>query len=117
LWRDVGFGNRKECFDGDNGHLPLACRWLVWVSLRHKGREFSETDREYFQNLLYRSESAEAAQRRIDGELASLAKRIGENTQALAASLNTTRDAGEPAFGLPPSEPSTASNKGQLIFF
>ena len=132
---------------------------------RHKGRVFSETDREYFQNLLYRSESAEAkletmepelgrtrdraniledshriiqeelanerqfnlslnadlsrerahrkfledkltdqsealeaAQRRIDGELASLAKRIGENTQALAKSLNATRDGGEPAF-------------------
>jgi hypothetical protein len=27
-----------------------------------------------------------------------LAKRIGENTQALAESLNATRDAGEPAF-------------------
>ena len=132
---------------------------------RHKGRVFSESDREFFQNLLFRSETAEAkletmepelgrtrdraniledshriiqeelanerqfnlslnadlsrerahrkfledkltdqsealeaAQRRIDGELASLAKRIGENTQALAESLNATRDAGEPAF-------------------
>jgi hypothetical protein len=77
--------------------LGLAGGWFGF-RWRHKGRVFSETDREYFQNLLYRSESAEAAQRRIDGELASLAKRIGENTQALAASLNTTRDAGEPTF-------------------
>ena len=77
--------------------LGLAGGWFGF-RWRHKGRVFSETDREYFQNLLYRSESAEAAQRRIDGELASLAKRIGENTQALAASLTTTRDAGEPTF-------------------
>ena len=63
--------------------LGLAGGWFGF-RWRHKGRVFSETDREYFQNLLYRSESAEAAQRRIDGELASLAKRIGENTQALA---------------------------------
>ena len=144
--------------------LGLAGGWFGF-RWRHKGRVFSETDREYFQNLLYRSESAEAkletmepeldrtrdraniledshriiqeelanerqfnlslnadlsrerghrkfledkltdqsealeaAQRRIDGELASLAKRIGENTQALAESLNATRDAGEPAF-------------------
>ena len=144
--------------------LGLAGGWFGF-RWRHKGRVFSETDREYFQNLLYRSESAEAkletmepelgrtrdraniledshriiqeelanerqfnlslntdlsrerahrkfledkltdqsealeaAQRRIDGELASLAKRIGENTQALAKSLNATRDAGEPAF-------------------
>lgn len=132
---------------------------------RHKGRVFSKSDREFFQNLLYRSETAEtkletmepelgrtrdrdniledshriiqeelanerqfnlslnadfsherahrkflegklrdqaealeAAQRRIDGELADLAKRIGENTQALAESLEVARDAGEPAF-------------------
>jgi hypothetical protein len=138
-----------------------------WFGFRwwHKGRVFRETDREYFQNLLYRSESAEAkletmepvldrtrdranilkdnhriiqeelanerqlnlslnadlsrerahrklledkladqsealeaAQRRIDGALASLAKRIGESTQALAKSLNATRDGGGPAF-------------------
>jgi hypothetical protein len=48
--------------------------------------------------LTDQSEALEAAQRRIDGELASLAKRIGENTQALAKSLNATRDGGEPAF-------------------
>ena len=144
--------------------LGLAGGWFGF-RWRHKGRVFSKTDREYFQNLLYRSESAEAkletmepelgrtrdraniledshriiqeelanerqfnlslnadlsrerahrkfledkltdqsealeaAQRRIDGELASLAKRIGENTQALAKSLNATRDGGEPAF-------------------
>jgi len=132
---------------------------------RHKGRVFSESDREYFQNLLYRAETAEAkleqmepelartsdranilegshrviqeelanerqfnlslnaelsherahrkfledkltdqtetletAQRRIDGELANLAKRIGENTQTIAESLPAARDAGEPAF-------------------
>jgi chromosome segregation ATPase len=138
-----------------------------WFGFRwwHKGRVFRETDREYFQNLLYRSESAEAkletmepeldrtrdraniledshriiqeelanerqfnlslngdlsrerahhkfledkltdqsealeaAQRRIDGALASLAKRIGESTQALAKSLNATRDGEEPGF-------------------
>ncbi len=144
--------------------LGLVSGWFAF-RWRQKARVFSETNREYFQNLLYRSESAEAkletmepelgrtrdraniledshrviqeelanerqfnlslnadlsrerghrkfledkltdqsealeaAQRRIDGELASLAKRIGENTQALAESLNATRDAGEPAF-------------------
>jgi len=132
---------------------------------RHKGRVFSESDREFFQNLLFRSETAEAkletmepelgrtrdraniledshriiqeelanerqfnlslnadlsrerahrkfiedkladqtetleaAQRRIDVELANLAKRIGENTQALAESLPAARGVGEPAF-------------------
>ncbi len=138
-----------------------------WFGFRwhHKGRVFSQTDREYFQNLLYRSETAETklelmepelertrdrakiledshriiqeelanerqfnlslnadlsrerahrkfledkltdqtetletAQRRIDGELANLAKRIGENTQTIAESLPAARDAGEPAF-------------------
>ena len=138
-----------------------------WFGFRwhHKGRVFSQTDREYFQNLLYRSETAEtklelmepelertrdrakiledshriiqeelanerefnlslnadlsrerahrkfledkltdqtetleAAQRRIDGELANLAKRIGENTQTIAESLPAARDAGVPAF-------------------
>tara|TARA_B110000263_G_scaffold26213_1_gene20045 strand:- start:24 stop:506 length:483 start_codon:yes stop_codon:yes gene_type:complete len=144
--------------------LGLAGGWFGF-RWQHKGRVFSETDREYFQNLLYRSESAEAkletmepeldptrdranilkdnhriiqeelanerqfnlslnadlsrerahrkfledkltdqsealeaAQRRIDGALTSLAKRIGESTQALAKSLNATRDGGEPAF-------------------
>ena len=138
-----------------------------WFGFRwhHKGRVFSQTDREYFQNLLYRSETAETklelmepelertrdrakiledshriiqeelanerqfnlslnadlsrerahrkfledkltdqtetletAQRRIDGELANLAKRIGENTQTIAESLPAAQDAGEPAF-------------------
>ena len=144
--------------------LGLAGGWFGF-RWRHKGRVFSETDREYSQNLLYRSESAEvkletmepeldrtrdraniledsyriiqeelanerqfnlslnadlsrerahrkfledkltdqtetleAAQRRIDGELANLAKRIGENTQTIAESLPAARDAGEPAF-------------------
>ena len=36
---------------------------------RHKGRVFSETDREYFQNLLYRSESAEAKLETMEPEL------------------------------------------------
>ena len=36
---------------------------------RHKGRVFSETDREYFQNLLYRSESAEAKLETMQPEL------------------------------------------------
>ena len=132
---------------------------------RHKGRVFSESDREYFQNLLYRAETAEAKleqmepelvrttdraniledshrviqeelanerqfnlslnaelsrerahrkflegklseqaealeaeRRRLDGELARLAKRIDKNTQTLAESLPATRDAGEPAL-------------------
>jgi chromosome segregation ATPase len=144
--------------------LGLVGGWLGF-RWRHKGRVFSETDREYFQNLLYRSETAEAkletmepelgrtrdraniledshriiqeelanerqfnlslnaelsrerahrkfledklrdqaealeaAQRRIDGELANLAKRIGENTQTITESLPAARDAGEPAF-------------------
>ncbi len=132
---------------------------------RHKGRVFSESDREYFQNLLYRAETAEAKleqmepelartsdranilegshrviqeelanerqfnlslnaelsherahrkflesklseqaktleaeRRRLDGEVARLAKRIDENTQTLTESLPATRDAGEPAL-------------------
>ena len=144
--------------------LGLAGGWFGF-RWRHKGRVFSESDREYFQNLLYRAETAEAkleqmepelartsdranilegshrviqeelanerqfnlslnaelsherahrkfledkltdqtetletAQRRIDGELANLAKRIGENTQTIAESLPAARDAGEPAF-------------------
>ena len=144
--------------------LGLAGGWFGF-RWRHKGRVFSKTDREYFQNLLYRSESAEAKletmepeldrtrdraniledshriiqeelanerqfnlslnadlsrerahrkflegklsdqsdaleaeRRRLDGELANLAKRIDENTQTIAESLPATRDVGEPAF-------------------
>ncbi len=144
--------------------LGLAGGWFGF-RWRHKGRVFSESDREYFQNLLYRAETAEAKldqlepelaktrdrakiledshriiqeeladerqfnlslnadlsrerahrkflegklsdqsealeaeRRRLDGELANLAKRIDENTQTIAESLPATRDAGEPAF-------------------
>jgi hypothetical protein len=48
--------------------------------------------------LADQTETLEAAQRRIDVELANLAKRIGENTQALAESLPAARGVGEPAF-------------------
>ena len=144
--------------------LGLAGGWFGF-HWRHKGRVFSESDREYFQNLLYRAETAEgkleqmepelartsdraniledshrviqeelanerqfnlslnaelsrerahrkfpegklseqaealeAERRRLDGELARLAKRIDKNTQTLAESLPATRDAGEPTF-------------------
>ena len=144
--------------------LGLAGGWFGF-RWRHKGRVFSESDREYFQNLLYRAETAEgkleqmepelartsdraniledshrviqeelanerqfnlslnaelsrerahrkflesklseqaealeAERRRLDGELARLAKRIDKNTQTLAESLPATRDAGEPTF-------------------
>ena len=36
---------------------------------RHKGRVFSESDREYFQNLLYRAETAEAKLEQMEPEL------------------------------------------------
>ena len=36
---------------------------------RHKGRVFSETDRDFFQNLLYRSETAEAKLETMEPEL------------------------------------------------
>jgi len=42
----------------------FAFRW------RHKGRVFSEGDREYFQNLLYRAETAEAKLEQMEPELA-----------------------------------------------
>ena len=42
----------------------FAFRW------RHKGRVFSEGDREYFQNLLYRAETAEAKLEQTEPELA-----------------------------------------------
>ena len=144
--------------------LGLAGGWFGF-RWRHKGRVFSESDREYFQNLLYRAETAEAKleqmepelvrttdraniledshrviqeelanerqfnlslntelsrerahrkfleaklndqaealeaeRRRLDGELARLAKRIDENTQALTESLPASRGAGETAF-------------------
>jgi len=48
--------------------------------------------------LADQTETLEAAQRRIDVELANLAKRIGENTQALDESLPAARGVGEPAF-------------------
>ena len=144
--------------------LGLAGGWFGF-RWRHKGRVFSESDREYFQNLLYRAETAEAKleqmepelartsdranilegshrviqeelanerqfnlslnaelsherahrkflesrlseqakaleaeRRRLDGEVARLAKRIDENTQTLTESLPATRDAREPAL-------------------
>jgi len=42
----------------------FAFRW------RHKGRVFSEGDREYFQNLLYRAETAETKLEQTEPELA-----------------------------------------------
>ena len=48
--------------------LGLAGGWFGF-RWRHKGRVFSKTDREYFQNLLYRSESAEAKLETMEPEL------------------------------------------------
>ena len=48
--------------------LGLAGGWFGF-RWRHKGRVFSETDREYFQNLLYCSESAEAKLETMEPEL------------------------------------------------
>jgi len=42
---------------------------------RHKGRVFSESDREYFQNLLYRAETAEAKLEQLEPELARTSDR------------------------------------------
>ena len=42
---------------------------------RHKGRVFSESDREYFQNLLYRAETAEAKLEQMEPELARASDR------------------------------------------
>lgn len=42
---------------------------------RHKGRVFSESDREYFQNLLYRAETAEAKVEQMEPELAKTSDR------------------------------------------
>ena len=42
---------------------------------RHKGRVFSESDREYFQNLLYRAETAEAKLEQMEPELARTSDR------------------------------------------
>ena len=42
---------------------------------RHKGRVFSENDREYFQNLLYRAEAAEAKLEQLEPELSRTSDR------------------------------------------
>ena len=42
---------------------------------RHKGRVFSESDREYFQNLLYRAETAEGKLEQMEPELARTSDR------------------------------------------
>ena len=49
----------------------------VWFGFRwrHKGRVFSESDREYFQNLLYRAETAEAKLEQMEPELARTSDR------------------------------------------
>ena len=42
---------------------------------RHKGRVFSESDREYFQNLLYQAETAAAKLEQMEPELARASDR------------------------------------------
>ena len=42
---------------------------------RHKGRVFSESDREYFQNLLYRAKTAEGKIEQMETELARTSDR------------------------------------------
>ena len=48
--------------------LGLAGGWFGF-RWRHKGRVFSESDREYFQNLLYRAETAEGKLEQMEPEL------------------------------------------------
>jgi len=54
--------------------LGLAGGWFGF-RWRHKGRVFSESDREYFQNLLYRAETAEAKLEQMEPELARTSDR------------------------------------------
>ncbi|MBC8245634.1 MAG: hypothetical protein H8E20_14720 [Verrucomicrobia bacterium] len=152
--------------------LGVGLGWIGgWFGFRwrHNGRIFSESDRDYFQNLLFRAETAEAKleqmepeltratdraniledshrviqeelanerqfnlslntdlsrerahrkfletklddqaetlnieRRRLDGELARLAKRIEEDNRRLTESLLTRQGAGEPAFAAAP---------------
>ena len=48
------------------------------------------------------AESIEIERRRLDGELARLAKRIEENNRMISDSLPARRDAEEPAFAAAP---------------
>ena len=54
--------------------LGLAGGWFGF-RWRHKGRGFSESDREYFQNLLYRAETAEGKLEQMEPELARTSDR------------------------------------------
>tara|TARA_B100000446_G_scaffold105044_1_gene98354 strand:+ start:76 stop:483 length:408 start_codon:yes stop_codon:yes gene_type:complete len=54
--------------------LRLAGGWFGF-RWRHKGRVFSESDREYFQNLLYRAETAEGKLEQMEPELARTSDR------------------------------------------
>ena len=54
--------------------LGLAGGWFGF-RWRHKGRVFSESDREYFQNLLYRAETAEGKLEQMEPELARTSDR------------------------------------------
>ncbi len=54
--------------------LGFAGGWFAF-RWRHKGRVFSESDREYFQNLLYRAETAEGKLEQMEPELARTSDR------------------------------------------
>ena len=54
--------------------LGLAGGWFGF-RWRQKGRVFSESDREYFQNLLYRAETAEGKLEQMEPELARTSDR------------------------------------------
>ena len=54
--------------------LGLAGGWFGF-RWRHKGRVFSESDREYFQNLLYRAKTAEGKLEQMEPELARTSDR------------------------------------------
>ena len=54
--------------------IGLAGGWFGF-RWRHKGRVFSESDREYFQNLLYRAETAEGKLEQMEPELARTSDR------------------------------------------
>lgn len=54
--------------------LGLAGGWFGF-RWRHKGRVFSESDREYFQNLLCRAETAEGKLEQMEPELARTSDR------------------------------------------
>ena len=72
---------------------------LIEATLGSEGGSRERAHRKFLEGKLSeQAEALEAERRRLDGELARLAKRIDKNTQTLAEALPATRDAGEPTF-------------------